>query len=100
MLIKFTTGRHQRISDSEFCARYPFKWIQFVSDRDRRQLGILLRRGNFQSGNGKPTLILHCLYQMSPLNHKRTSSSLPLPTYFKLQIMQLKDKRIPIIPLK
>jgi len=32
--------------------------------------------------NGEPTLLVHCLYQMSPLNHKRTTSSLvPLIIY-------------------
>ncbi len=32
--------------------------------------------------NGNPTLLVHCLYQMSPRNHKRTTSSLaPLIFY-------------------
>jgi len=26
--------------------------------------------------NGKPPTLVHCLYQMSPLNHKRIASSL------------------------
>jgi len=26
--------------------------------------------------NGEPSLLVHCLYQMLPLNHKRTTSSL------------------------
>ncbi len=26
--------------------------------------------------NGEPTLLVHCLYKMTPLNHKRTPSSL------------------------
>ncbi len=29
--------------------------------------------------NGEPTLLVHCLYQMLPLNHKRTTSSLAPP---------------------
>jgi len=29
--------------------------------------------------NGEPTLLVHCLYQMSPLNHKRATSSLAPP---------------------
>jgi hypothetical protein len=32
-----------------------------------------------QTKNGEPTLLVHCLYQMSPLNHKRTTSSLAAP---------------------
>jgi len=29
--------------------------------------------------NGEPTLLAHCLYYMSPLNYKRTTSSLAPP---------------------
>ncbi len=32
--------------------------------------------------NGKPTLLVHCLYKMSPLNCKRTTSSLAPPTLY------------------
>ncbi len=31
--------------------------------------------------NGEPTLLVHCLYQKSPLNHKRTRSSLASPIF-------------------
>jgi len=32
--------------------------------------------------NGDPTLLVHCLYQMSPLNHIRTTSSLVTPIFY------------------
>ncbi len=34
---------------------------------------------NIKFGNRKPTLLVHCLYQMLPLNHKKTTSSLAPP---------------------
>jgi len=33
--------------------------------------------------NGKSTLLVHCLYQMSPLNHKMTSSSFVPPIFLQ-----------------
>ncbi len=32
--------------------------------------------------NGEPTLLVHCLYQMSPLNRKKTTSSLAPPIFY------------------
>ncbi len=32
--------------------------------------------------NGKSTLLVHCLYQMSPFNHKRSASSLASPKFY------------------
>ncbi len=37
---------------------------------------------NLFKRNGKPTLFLQCLYKMSPLNHKRTTSSLAPPIFY------------------
>jgi hypothetical protein len=47
---------------------------------------------NFQ---WEPTLLVHCLYQMMPLNHKRTTSSLAPPTFYVAKNWQLKDRRLP-----
>jgi len=33
------------------------------------------------SNNGEPTLLVHCFYQMLPLNHKRTTSSWAPPIF-------------------
>jgi hypothetical protein len=44
--------------------------------------------------NGEPTLLAHCLLQMSPLNHKRTTSSLAQPIFYvakKITIKRFKD---------
>jgi len=46
------------IQDTSF-----YKWIRFEFQR-----------------NGKPTLLVHC--QMSPLNHKRTTSSFATPMFY------------------
>ncbi len=35
-----------------------------------------------QGGNGEMTLLVHCLYKMLPLNHKRTASSLAPPIFY------------------
>jgi len=40
--------------------------------------------------NGKPALLVHCLYQMSPLSHKRP------PLFYVEKNWQLKDRRFPI----
>ncbi len=32
--------------------------------------------------NEEPTLLVHCLFQISPLNHKRTTSSLAPPIIY------------------
>ena len=50
----------------------------------------------FCISNGEPTLLVHCLYHMSPLNHKRTTSSLAPPICYVAKILQLKDRRFPI----
>ncbi len=41
--------------------------------------------------NGRPTLLVYCLFLMSQFNHKRTTSSVAPTTFF-----QLKDRRFPI----
>jgi hypothetical protein len=46
--------------------------------------------------NGKPALLVHCLNQMPPLNHKRTKSSLAPPISYVAKKWQLKDRRLPI----
>ncbi len=40
---------------------------------------------------GKTTLSLQCLYQMSPLNHKRTTSSLVQPRFYIAKKSAIKD---------
>jgi len=45
-----------------------------------------------------PTLLAHCLYYMSPLNHKRTTSSLAPHIFYVEKNWQLKDWRLPISP--
>ncbi len=40
---------------------------------------------------GKTTLSLQCLYQMSPLNHKRTASSLVQPRFYIAKKSAIKD---------
>jgi len=46
--------------------------------------------------NGEPTLLVHCLYQLLPLNHKRTTSSLAPPIFYVAKNRQLKDRMLPI----
>ncbi len=50
--------------------------------------------------NEEPTLLVHCLYQMSPLNHKRTTSSLAPPIFYAAKKWQLKDRRLPTVRFK
>ena len=41
-------------------------------------------------------LLVHCLYQMSPLNHKRTTGSLAPPISYVAKKWQFKNRRCPI----
>jgi len=34
---------------------------------------------------GEPILLVHCFYKMSPLNHKRTTSSLVPPIFYVMK---------------
>ncbi len=45
---------------------------------------------------GKSTLLVHCLYQMSPLNHKRTTSSIAPSVFNVVKNWHLKDWRFAI----
>ncbi len=45
--------------------------------------------------NGEPTLLVHCLYQMSPLNHKRTTSSLAPPIFYVAKKLSIKRWKAP-----
>jgi len=49
--------------------------------------------------NGQPTLLVHCLYYMLPLNHKRTTSSSATPMFYVAKNWQLKDRRFPGSPI-
>jgi len=42
--------------------------------------------------NGESTLLVHGLYQMSPLNHKRSTSSLAPPIFYVAKKWQLKGR--------
>jgi len=44
----------------------------------------------------QPTLLVHRLYQMLPLNNKRTTGSLAPPILYVAKKLQLKDRRLPI----
>jgi len=50
----------------------------------------------FQTINGEPTLLVLCLYQMLPLNHKRTTSSLAPPIFYVAKNSAIKNRRLPI----
>ena len=43
--------------------------------------------------NGDPTLLVHCLYQMLPLNHKRTTSSLEPPIFYVAKYSAIKRQK-------
>ena len=47
--------------------------------------------------NGKPILLVHCLYYILPLNHKRTTSSLASSIFYVAKNCQLKDRKFPIV---
>ncbi len=50
---------------------------------------------NLQTGSQR--FLVHCLYLMSPLNHKRTTSSLAPPIFYVAKKLQKKDKGFPIL---
>jgi hypothetical protein len=45
----------------------------------------------------KPTLLVHCLYEMLPLNHKRATSSLAPPPYILCNKKFGDKKRFPFV---
>ncbi len=45
--------------------------------------------------NGEATLLVHCLYQMSPLNHRRTTSSLAPPIFYVAKKSAIKRQKDP-----
>ncbi len=47
------------------------------------------------SDNEEPTLSIHCLYQMWPLNHKRTTSSLAPPIFYVAKKYAIKRQKVP-----
>ncbi len=60
-----------------------------------RECGYFCVDGN-KFVNGKPTLSVHCFYQMSILNHKRTTRSLAPPIFCVAKNWQLKGRGLPI----
>jgi len=55
--------------------------------------------GNAQTrflSNGEPTLLVHCLYYMSPLNPKKTASFLMLPLFYVAKKSVIKRKKFPL----
>ena len=49
----------------------------------------------FSSMASLPTLSIHCLYQMLPLNHKRTTSSLVPPLFYLAKNSAIKRQKVP-----
>ncbi len=47
---------------------------------------------NKTMNNGEPTLLVHCLYYMLTLNHKRTTSSLAPPLFYVAEKFGGRDK--------
>ncbi len=50
--------------------------------------------------NKEPTLLVHCLYQMSSLNHKRTTSSLAPPIFYVAKNSAIKRQNAPHYQIK
>ncbi len=47
------------------------------------------------SCNWEPTLLVHCLYQMSPLNQKRTTSTLAPPISYLMKHLAINTWKFP-----
>jgi len=58
--------------DSKIVLQNLFNWPFYEDEKQILTIGT----------NGEPTLLVHCLYWMLPLNHKRTTSSLVPPIIF------------------
>ncbi len=73
------------LDDKQIHAQYA--WIWTVSTG----YGVF----QFQTqANGELTLLVHCLFQMLPLNHKRTTSSLA-PPFFVAKKLAIKRQKAP-----
>jgi len=60
------------------------------------QILLMTQPGEKLLPNGEHTLLVLCLYYMSPINHKRTTSSLVPSIFYLPKNLQLKDRRLPI----
>jgi hypothetical protein len=97
MLMKLTAGVNfiniLRTNFSYEClfSCYILALLKNSYEKCSRKTLMKLTTGTFRLGdNGKPTFLFQCLYFMSPLNHKKTTSSLAPPIFYVTKNLAIK----------